>query len=908
MVLSISVPQANKFAQVLTKLGIDPTTVLKPEEDYSDVVAEDLETEPTEKPAPVKKVKPQKINVEISPEAVAAAKHFFEVGKIGARWYYQAYDTLKAGFPNEQDRVLFALLLASTSVQNEVYTNFIEAAVTFNAIKKDAAQNRELLTSFVNDENLSLADPKLLTGTSYSALNLFKDMKTVKITQVGAKMGNIKRFLKLYLEGSLDKAMVRTMIGQSVRPSAEMSFDRRDPLIKRLKIANFALTLVDPGFASTERNPFNVVVDTWMFRIFYPENTKQGAHAKGKAFIDKLFGSEVAYANVSSAVSTLAAEAGVSPHYMQAALWTGIKKTWEGESADASNYIASIEQMIKSYGDFWQGMEVDTKNLAAVISRVTPQMAAKAINDRRADRMRKIVATNMARKRAAKAAAAAPPLNEAKERNISGLTMHRQGIQTALRDIINGETSKTEGPIKIWRMESGALQVIDGYHRVVEALVKGSNSIKVKVAGKGYSDYWSEAGGSDVFEINPALPFKGLEKIASQTTLEQLKKRLSSTVDNLQEQVRKPLNIPLPDDLMDISRMFKASGKDFYLVGGAVRDALMGKEPKDLDIATNALPDEVEGILRQNPEYKILEIGKAFGIVKVITPEGNEYEIATFRRDLSGGRRPDAVEFTSIDQDVARRDLTMNALFYDIERQEVVDYVGGIEDIQNGVVRTVGNPAERFDEDRLRILRALRFAGRLGTKLDPATAQAIKDNNSLAGVSPERIRDEFLKGIKSAKSVVYFLNMISEFDLWTQVFPGLRVDTDFAETRDVPVQLALLLRDNGFKEVQNKLNSAKYLGDEVSQVSYLVAFQGLDLQNAYKMKRLFKGSAKLTNEQLMQFAKLAGAPDPKLVKAFVAFEPTVTGAELQAKGLSGKELGTEMERIELERFAKLLGI
>lgn len=369
--------------------------------------------------------------------------------------------------------------------------------------------------------------------------------------------------------------------------------------------------------------------------------------------------------------------------------------------------------------------------------------------------------------------------------------------------------------------------------------------------------------------------------------------------------VRKSMEIPLPEDLLAISSMFKAADKDFYLVGGSVRDALMGKEPKDLDVATNATPDQVIAILRQNPNFTILEIGKSFGVIKVVTPEKNEYEIATLRRDIGVGRRPQGVEFTNIEQDSQRRDLTINALFYDIERKEVIDYVGGIEDVTRGTVRTVRDPVARFDEDRLRILRALRFAGRFGTKLDGATAEAIRANNSLEGVSPERVRDEFLKGIKSAKSLGHFLGMVSEFNLWGQVFPGLRVSPEAHETKNIPVQLALLLRDNDPRGLLKALNGLKYSAEEIAQVSFLVLFQGLTEGTAYKLKKLFANS-KLKDSDLIEFAKEAGIPDPDLVKAFLKYKPSITGEELQAQGFSGKELGQELERRETKLFSSLL--
>lgn len=367
---------------------------------------------------------------------------------------------------------------------------------------------------------------------------------------------------------------------------------------------------------------------------------------------------------------------------------------------------------------------------------------------------------------------------------------------------------------------------------------------------------------------------------------------------------RKHFHIPLPGDLMNISKMFQAAGKQFFLVGGSVRDALMGMPPKDLDVATDAQPDDVVAILRSNPAFKILEVGKSFGVVKVITPEGNEYEIATFRQDIGKGRRPDAVAFTSIDQDVQRRDLTINALFYDIEKQEIVDYVGGMGDIEKGVIRTVGSPAERFDEDRLRILRAIRFAARIGSGIDPATSQAIKANNSLEGVSGERIRDEFLKGIKSAKSVVQFFHLISEYNLWEQIFPALLVSRDFKESKNIPVVLGCLLRENPWKTLMSKLNELKYPADEVQQISFLSIFLTLSVPNAFKLKKLFKNS-RLSNEDLVQFSTLVGKPDDHLVKAFLKFEPSITGMELQAQGFSGKELGQEQERRETEIFRRM---
>ena len=387
----------------------------------------------------------------------------------------------------------------------------------------------------------------------------------------------------------------------------------------------------------------------------------------------------------------------------------------------------------------------------------------------------------------------------------------------------------------------------------------------------------------------------------NKTNLVKLLQELNISI-SLSEQVRQKFEITLPTDLETLSDIFKSSGKDFYLVGGSVRDALLGKPPKDFDVTTNATPDEVEEILKDYPEYRVLELGKAFGIVKIITPEGNDYEIATFRTDIGKGRRPDRVEFATIEKDVNRRDLTMNALFYDISNKEIVDYVGGIQDIENKIVKTVGNAKERFDEDRLRILRALRFAARFGTELDKEADKAIADDNSLEGVSGERIRDEFLKGIKSAISPIGFYQLIERYNLWEQIFPGLVVNKEYSETNDIPVALALLLQNNDAKAVAIKLNKAKYTGDEIKQVQFLLDFKNISPETAFKLKKTYKISG-LKDTSLKYFADALGISN-KLVEAFIQYEPTVSSKDFP--DLNGRELGIAIANLEKEKFEEMI--
>ena len=172
----------------------------------------------------------------------------------------------------------------------------------------------------------------------------------------------------------------------------------------------------------------------------------------------------------------------------------------------------------------------------------------------------------------------------------------------------------------------------------------------------------------------------------------------------------------IPQSVKDLHKLFQSSGKKLYLVGGSVRDFLTGDKPKDFDLATNALPDEVLEII--GDKFRTNLQGKAFGVVVVFTKEVPEgMEIATFREDVYDGklgktRNPD-VKFTTIEQDVLRRDLRINGLFYDLDKKEIVDLVGGVDDIKNKVKGMIGDPDLRIIEDPLRILRELRMASRL---------------------------------------------------------------------------------------------------------------------------------------------------------------------------------------------------
>jgi len=364
-------------------------------------------------------------------------------------------------------------------------------------------------------------------------------------------------------------------------------------------------------------------------------------------------------------------------------------------------------------------------------------------------------------------------------------------------------------------------------------------------------------------------------------------------------------DMELPKDIRLIQETFKKHGFKLYVVGGAVRDAYMGLRPKDYDLATNAFPGVVEDIMREL-HIRTLATGKAFGVINAFTND-DEYEIATFREDIGSGRRPEGVVFTTIEGDVKRRDLTINALFYDIEEGLIIDLVGGLDDIDNKVVRTVGSAEDRFDEDRLRILRAVRFAGRFGSDLDIEIQETLEKFPSLEEISGERIRDEFIKGIKSAKSLRHFLRMIKKFQLFAWIFPELSVSGRFFETNDPIIAISILLAQHNKAELMPKvLDKLKYSKDEIKAIMFLNSLCTIDVTNVIAVKRQQKNSG-LKDAQIREFARLAGLSGI-LIDAFLDFNLSVSGSQLmEERGIpQGPEVGRLVEQIERNIFTKML--
>jgi tRNA nucleotidyltransferase/poly(A) polymerase len=395
--------------------------------------------------------------------------------------------------------------------------------------------------------------------------------------------------------------------------------------------------------------------------------------------------------------------------------------------------------------------------------------------------------------------------------------------------------------------------------------------------------------------------------------------------------------ILIPNDVKEIAKAYHFNGKDLFVVGGAIRDFLQGKTPHDYDLVTDATPEESKQILKG---WNVSdEQGKNFGVIRVYTDsEPLGHEIAVYRADISKGRDvkgdDEKVVFgpnIGMKKDSERRDLTINSLYYDIIKKEIVDLVGGVDDIKNNIIRTVGKPGDRFAEDRLRILRCLRFAARTGGEIDPTTSQAIKDDNRLRGISPkedvsqERIHEEWDKVMEHAESggneiMERYIGLLTEYDMWEQMFPGMIMNENIIIEK---LNSAIIFHDL-FAEFNNITKKRKYLiqklkfpSNLIDQIEFLqlylnVAFDIFD--NGNTKNRLDnigvfnlaekKKAYHIDNNLIKEFDELF-LTTPNFCNAFLKYCSDgfiISGLDLIKQGFKGKEIGDEKERLEIERF------
>ena len=234
-----------------------------------------------------------------------------------------------------------------------------------------------------------------------------------------------------------------------------------------------------------------------------------------------------------------------------------------------------------------------------------------------------------------------------------------------------------------------------------------------------------------------------------------------------------------PEQVLWIWRTLEEAGFETWMVGGAIRDLLLGRPADDWDFATRAHPKQIMAAFRRT-----VPIGVDHGTVGVLASDGTLYEVTTFRRDVETFGRRAVVEFAeSIEEDLSRRDFTLNALAWHPDRDELLDPWNGATDLNERILRTVGDPAARFAEDLLRVLRALRFAGQFGLTIEAGTWQALLSAvPELSQLSPERIQEEMMKVLSQAERPSVALGLYAESGVFAELYPELDIGPPIAGT------------------------------------------------------------------------------------------------------------------------------
>lgn len=353
----------------------------------------------------------------------------------------------------------------------------------------------------------------------------------------------------------------------------------------------------------------------------------------------------------------------------------------------------------------------------------------------------------------------------------------------------------------------------------------------------------------------------------------------------------------IPYEAVTALEILEKNGFEAYLVGGCVRDFLLGRIPNDYDITTNALPEQ---IIKVFSDYKTIPTGLKHGTVTVIIKKF-QIEITTYRKDstYSDNRHPDSVEFTpSLKEDLARRDFTMNGIAMN-RNQDIVDLYNGREDMQKRIINCIENPDKRFDEDALRILRALRFASQLDFSIEKNTSDSIHRNaENLKNISAERINVELEKllGGKNPYSI------LKEYEDVIQVFMPEYTYSECVLKKSVDSQLirrsAFFLNINSVYDIMKRL---KYSNRDINDTTKLIEYFSADISSKPSLKIILKNIGTELAYILLDFRNLCGQDisDSKIMldeildnqECYLISQLDINGRDLMSMGISGVKTG-----------------
>jgi poly(A) polymerase len=300
------------------------------------------------------------------------------------------------------------------------------------------------------------------------------------------------------------------------------------------------------------------------------------------------------------------------------------------------------------------------------------------------------------------------------------------------------------------------------------------------------------------------------------------------------------------NNALEIIRILKDAGHKAFLVGGCVRDMILGYKPKDYDIVTSAKPSQIVNLF-----IRTVKVGIQFGVV-IVLMNGYEFDVATFRKDLDykDGRHPEGVEFSNEKEDVLRRDVTINGLLYDPVIDKYIDYVNGIDDIKNKIIRTIGDPIKRFSEDYLRLIRAIRFSARYSFNIEEDTYNAIIElAPNIKKISKERIKDELDK-LLSHKNRSLGVKYLYKSGLFKHILPEINHKYDdnmisylintldmLPEKVNYEIPIAIIFIISYFEDVYNR-NPKKDELEKISDICKNMKMSNKETHNITEMYRV----------------------------------------------------------------------
>lgn len=348
--------------------------------------------------------------------------------------------------------------------------------------------------------------------------------------------------------------------------------------------------------------------------------------------------------------------------------------------------------------------------------------------------------------------------------------------------------------------------------------------------------------------------------------------------------------------------------KKLFIVGGAVRDYLLGHTPSNYDLATDAHPDEIERIMMNSrPPINVVKKDPKNGVVRV-SVDGETYDIETMKLPTSADAEGGTTFTANPQEDATRRDVTINSLYYEPSSKKIYDYTGGLRHLKDGNVKFIGKAEDRIKENGMTKYRYARMVNKLpGGKMDDEAKQAIMNHGDMDDIPPEKIRDEFWRGMEDLHTnAARYLKTYQDLGLLKTVFPKLELSMDFPDCKTCksrPLVLAALLKNNKPQKLVEKLKELKYSDREIKDAVFLINLLLFKPEYIYDFKQEMMKTS-LTRRQIMDWAKTNNL-NMDLIDKLVNHKFTVNPSDVMNKeGLQGDDLRERVRKMEAAAFMK----